>query len=188
MEGSVRCRVVAIGNESVGKTSIINRLIDDGFDSAEQPTVGADWQLFVHTVDCDRVELQIWDTAGQEKFRSLGPLYYRDAVAAVAVFDVTNRASFDELGWWVSEFVGVAVAHAVVVVAANKCDLEDEKVVTEAQARDWAAQRGFMLYETSAKTGQNILQMFRALAESAAHLQTAAPGGGRESSDGQRCC
>jgi small GTP-binding protein len=177
-----------IGEESVGKTSIINRLIEDGFDPTEPATVGGHWQLFVHTVNCDRVELQIWDTAGQERFRSLGPLYYLNAVAAFAVFDVTRTVSLERLDNWVSAFVEVAGARVVVVVAANKCDLVDERVISGAQGRDWAVQRGFMFYETSAKTEPNIVAMFRALAEGAAHLKSAPVGGGSERRDKYTCC
>jgi small GTP-binding protein len=165
-------RIVAIGDSAVGKTSLVNRLMEDGFNPSEQMTVGANWQLFTHSFGNNRVELQIWDTAGQETFRSLGPLYYRNAVGAVVVFDVTNRTSFDSLQTWITAFTLVAGTNVIVVIAANKSDLEQDRKVTLTEGLDWARARGFRIYETSAKTGQNVREMFAALAEAVVNVKT----------------
>jgi small GTP-binding protein len=164
-------RVVMIGDSSVGKTCLINRLMEERFNPTERSTIGANWQLFIHEVAGNRVELQIWDTAGQEKFRSLGPLYYRNTVGAVAVYDVTNRGSFVSLDSWVSAFMATAGTDVAIAVAANKCDLQDERVVTTKEGKDWATTRGFLSYDTSAKTGQNVPELFRALAETIFHTK-----------------
>jgi small GTP-binding protein len=169
---TVHGRVVLIGDSSVGKTSIVNRLIDERFNANEQTTVGANWQLYSTVIDGMRVEFQIWDTAGQEKFRSLGPLYYRNALGAVAVFDVTSRPSFENIGGWITAFTAVAGAETVVVIAANKCDAEGPaRRVGAKEAIDWATECGAQVFETSAMTGQNVKQLFEALAEEVVHLQ-----------------
>ena len=161
----VHGRVVAVGDASVGKTSILNRLMEQKFDQYEQSTVGANWQLYAREVRGYKVEIQIWDTAGQEKFRSLGPLYYRSAVGAVVVYDVTNRASFLSVEEWVKNFTDVAGTDVVIILVGNKCDLESEREVRQKEALDWAKHRGYQAYETSAKTGANIERVFEALAE-----------------------
>jgi GTPase SAR1 family protein len=106
--------VVAIGDASVGKTSIVDRLMQDFFNPPESPTVGANWQPFLHDVGSDRVELQPY-TAGQEAFRSLEPLYHRNATGAVAVYDVTRRSTFQSLDTWISSVREVAGVDATVV-------------------------------------------------------------------------
>jgi small GTP-binding protein len=161
----LHARVVAIGDSSVGKTSLISRLMEEHFDPCEHPTVGANWQLYVHDFNCERVELQIWDTAGQEKFRSLGPLYYRSASGAIAVFDVTCRSSFENLEGWINNFTEVAGCNGVIVIAANKSDYEEARQISMRESQEWARQRGYMIYETSAKTGENVRQLFGGLAE-----------------------
>jgi small GTP-binding protein len=158
-------RVVVIGDSSVGKTCLVSRMMEDRFDSNEQPTVGANWQLYVRNFNNDRVELQIWDTAGQEKFRALGPLYYRSALGAIAVFDVSSRESFVHLGSWIDAFTEVAGTDVRIVIAANKSDLEEDRQVRVKESRDWASARGWMIYETSARTGENVESLFQALAE-----------------------
>jgi small GTP-binding protein len=148
----------------------VNRLIDDHFDHQEPRTVGANWQLFTTMVGSTAAEFQIWDTAGQEKFRSLGPLYYRSALGAVAVFDVSNRSSFESLGSWLTAFTAVASSDAGIVIAANKCDVDGcRRCVGEREALEWARECGYSIYETSALTGQNVQQVFAALAEGIVH-------------------
>jgi small GTP-binding protein len=162
----IHARVVAIGDSFVGKTSLVSRVMEDRFDPNQKQTIGADWQLYVQSVNNDRVELQIWDTAGQEKFRSLGPLYYRSAAGAILVFDVTNRSSFEHLNSWIDAFMETAGTQVSIVVAANKSDRESDREVTQKESQDWANAKGFVVYQTSAKTGQNVAALFRALAES----------------------
>jgi small GTP-binding protein len=165
-------RIVAIGDSAVGKTCLINRLMEERFNPTEPTTIGANWQLFIYEIGADRIELQIWDTAGQEKFRSLGPLYYRNAVGAVAVYDVTNRSSFNNLDSWIAAFTATAGTDVTIAIAANKCDLQDARQVTVKEGKDWATARGYLVYETSAKTGQNVPTLFRALAEMVLHARS----------------
>jgi small GTP-binding protein len=157
-------RVVVIGNSSVGKTSLLNRLIDQRFNEAEPNTIGANYQLYSDEVQGVKMEIQIWDTAGQEKFRSLGPIYFRNSSGAVVVFDVTNRSSFDSLDEWVSMFTDVAGNGALVILIGNKCD-SPERSISEQEAAQWALSQGFPLFFTSAKTGSGVAEAFHATAE-----------------------
>lgn len=164
-------RIVAIGDCAVGKTSIINHLVQGRMNIDEPSTVGANWQPYVHEFNSDRIELQIWDTAGQERFRSLGPLYYRNAVGAFVVYDVTNRSSFDNLELWISDFKTHGRPDVRIMIVANKCDLHEERQVTIQQGLNWAREHDYQIYETSAKTGENIRPLFEAMAESVVSIE-----------------
>jgi small GTP-binding protein len=153
-------RVVMIGDSSVGKTSLLNRLTEDVCNKAESPTVGANWRSWSVEIGGRRVDLQIWDTAGQEKFRALGPLYYRGASAALAVYDIGNRLTFQSLGPWIAAFLEAAGPGMVVVVVANKLDLEDERQITAQEGAAFAQADRFSFMETSAANGQNVKELF----------------------------
>ena len=168
-DNSSRYRVVLVGDSSVGKTCILAQLVDHKFSKNEQATVGANSQIYFENVNVNdkesRVEIQIWDTAGQEKFRSLGPIYYRNAAGALAVFDMTNRKSFENIGNWIREFQDVAGENTIIYIVANKSDLTEEIQVPFNEAKSFAFQQNFEIYQTSAKTGENIQKMFSDIAK-----------------------
>ena len=157
-------RAVTIGDTSVGKTSITNRLIDDKFNQFEPPTIGANYQPYISVVNEQKVEIQIWDTAGQEKFKSLAPIYFRNASAAIAVFSLTSRPSFIGIDKWINDFIDTAGSSALVFLAANKCDCEEEITVPIEEAKNYAEEKGYKFFVTSAKTGQGIHELFEQLA------------------------
>jgi small GTP-binding protein len=159
-----RSRVVVVGDSSVGKTSILTSLMGDTFNPYEQNTVGANWHLHTEEFQGERIQLQIWDTAGQERYRSLGPLYYRNAVVAIVVYDITNPESFGSLSGWIDAYRAVAGPNGCVFVVGNKTDLEANRQVTFDEASDWAKVRGYVFYETSAKTAYGVTNLFRAVA------------------------
>jgi small GTP-binding protein len=161
-------RVVAVGDSSVGKTSLISVIMGQPFNAFEQATVGANWHLYVTTVDGAPFEMQIWDTAGQERYRTLGPLYYRQAVAALVFFDLTRRESFANLSRWIDSFAAIAGASALVFVVGNKRDLAGERDVLAGEAADWARTHGYPYFETSAKTGEGVAALFQSVAEAIA--------------------
>ena len=160
-----KCRIVIIGNASVGKTALLNQLIDHSFHEFEQSTIGANYQLYAASIDGTRVEVQIWDTAGQEKFKSLGPIYYRNSLGAAVVFDVTNRKTFDDLSEWITAFTEVAGTDTSIVIVANKIDAVEKQQIEFDEIRDWAESKGYLLFLTSAKTGEGVEQLFYALAK-----------------------
>lgn len=182
-------RVVTIGEESVGKTSITQCLISKKFNPYEPGTIGANYQQYTETVDDKPVEIQIWDTAGQEKFRSLAPIYFRNASAAVCVFSLTSESSFTDMQLWINSFTEIADSSALIYIAANKCDLTDEFQVTFEDAREWAQKEGRKIFKTSAKTGAGVSELFKELAAElckvkASKVQTH----GLQSSTSGSCC
>jgi small GTP-binding protein len=169
-------RVVAIGNSSVGKTSIISTLTGDSFNVTELPTVGANWRLFSHSVGTELVRMQIWDTAGQERYRALGPLYFRDAAAAVVVFDITSLDSWKGVPSWVESVVSVAGPEVAVFIVGNKVDRSEDRVISTAEAQAWAVGREYEYFETSARTGQGVRALFETVAERVAgHTRKTSP-------------
>jgi small GTP-binding protein len=153
-----------IGDASVGKTSLLNRLIEHRFNELEMSTIGANYQVYTDEVDGVTMGLQIWDTAGQEKFRALGPIYFRKARGAVIVFDVTNEKSFEALEEWISMFLDVAGTDTKLVLIGNKCDVKEGRIAID-EAKDWAEKRGLQLFQTSARTGDGVAEPFRYLAK-----------------------
>jgi small GTP-binding protein len=110
------------------------------------------------------VKYEMWDTAGQERYRSLAQMYYKNAIGACVVFDVTNRDSFDKCQQWVKELMEKASAEILIVIVGNKIDLEDRKVTAE-EAQDYARGQGLIYYEVSAKQNVGIDDLFRDLAK-----------------------
>lgn len=158
-------RVVTIGSSSVGKTSIINRFLHERFNEQEQNTVGALYESFTETRNGQEMEIQIWDTAGQEQYRSLTNVYFRGAAAALLVFDLTNTNSYGQLGDWLQAFHNGNDSKTIVFVVGNKCDLEKDRRVDSVEAEDWAKTNGCFYIETSAAENRNIQELFAQLVD-----------------------
>jgi small GTP-binding protein len=157
-------RTVTIGDSSVGKTSIVNQFIRHRFNSAEKNTIGALYDCYTEVHEGRQIEVQIWDTAGQEQYRSLSPVYFRSASAALLVFDVTNRTSFESLDDWLQLFKKSNSENTLVFVVGNKIDLVEERKVTIEEARDWARKHSSSYFETSAQNADGITTLFKSLA------------------------
>lgn len=154
-------KVCVIGDTDVGKSSLTKRYIDGKMPDNVTPTIGASFlqkRLKVKGVD---VSLQIWDTAGQERFRSMAPMYYKQAKAAICVFDMTNEESFHRLSAWIKDLKQHADPNAVVCIAGNKCDKENS--FDGDQASKFAEANGAKFFATSALTGAGVEEMFGAL-------------------------
>ncbi|KAH0786430.1 small GTP-binding protein [Histomonas meleagridis] len=164
-------RVVMVGDSSVGKTSILNQLVDHTFNRFEQSTIGSNYQIFVEDVEDTKVEMQIWDTSGQEKFRSLGPIYFRNAIAAVVVYDQTSINSYEHIERWIRDVTEVAGPSTIIAVAANKSDLTNNAQVPFKEAENWAKSRGYIIMQTSALSGFGVYPLFSKLAETIVKLQ-----------------
>jgi small GTP-binding protein len=156
-------RAVTMGDSSVGKTSIVNRFIRDRFNPVESNTVGAIYDSYTQVHNGRTVEVQIWDTAGQEQYRALSPVYFRSASAGILVFDLSNRRSFENLNEWITLFQRSSAEDALVFVVGNKVDLVETRQVPIDDARDWAREQNCSYFETSAQTGQGIAPLFNSI-------------------------
>ncbi|KAF7665340.1 hypothetical protein LDENG_00146390 [Lucifuga dentata] len=158
-------RIIMLGDSTVGKSSLLKRYTEDLFLESINQTVGVDF--YVHFLEVElgvRVKLQFWDTAGQERFRSVTRSYYRNSVGGLLVFDITNRASFDNIKEWHEEVCERVKPHKVLfMLVGHKSDLDSERVVSREEAEKLAGQLGLVYVETSAKTGQNTRQAFELL-------------------------
>ncbi|CAD8084143.1 unnamed protein product [Paramecium primaurelia] len=160
-------KVVMLGDKAVGKSSIASRFCFDKFQSEYEITIGGVYNSVEMNVKGQNLKIHLWDTAGEEKFRSLLSLYYRDANAAIIVYDITQSESFQSVSTWLKELEekiqkdGMALA-----LVGNKCDcLESERKVPKAKATDFAKQNNMIFYETSAKTGEGVKNLFQQLIE-----------------------
>uniref|UniRef100_A0A8C8LLM1 RAB6A, member RAS oncogene family n=1 Tax=Oncorhynchus tshawytscha TaxID=74940 RepID=A0A8C8LLM1_ONCTS len=139
-------KLVFLGEQSVGKTSLITRFMYDSFDNTYQ------------------IRLQLWDTAGQERFRSLIPSYIRDSAAAVVVYDITNVNSFQQTTKWIDDVRTERGSDVIIMLVGNKTDLADKRQVAIEEGERKAKELNVMFIETSAKAGYNVKQLFRRVA------------------------
>lgn len=153
-------KVIFLGNFGVGKSSIITRFCNGIFDPTYQPTVGLDFFKKEIPYKKTKIKLLFYDTAGQEKFRSLIPMYIRDAHIMVVVYDITDINSFNELNLWIDLIENVKKDKAIIVIVGNKQDLEEFRAVETDKARIYAIEKNAIFKEVSAKTGVNITELF----------------------------
>eukprot|EP00920_Eleutheroschizon_duboscqi_P019040 GHVT01045170.1.p1 GENE.GHVT01045170.1~~GHVT01045170.1.p1 ORF type:complete len:259 (+),score=66.04 GHVT01045170.1:541-1317(+) len=156
-------KTVLLGDTSVGKSSLVLRFVHNSFTDHTGTTIGAAFFSHPLKVDGREVQFDIWDTAGQERFASLAPMYYRGASAAIVVYDQTLQTSFDRAQLWIHQLQLSGNPNIVIALAANKCDLP-QRVVDPSEARGYADSNGLLFVETSARTGQNVVQLFSMLA------------------------
>jgi len=157
-------KLVFLGDQSVGKTSIITRFMYDTFDTSYQPTIGIDFLSKTMYLDDKTVRLQLWDTAGQERFRSLIPSYIRDSSVAVICYDITNRDSFVNTSKWIEEVRAERGKDVILMLCGNKNDMEEQRAVSYEEGEGKAKEYEMMFIETSAKAGSNVKALFRKVA------------------------
>jgi small GTP-binding protein len=155
-------KLVLIGESGVGKTCMITRFIDEVFSFDKQSTIGGTFSSkLVKCGNGKNLKLEIWDTAGQERYRSVTKMFYKDANAAILVYDITNKNSFDQLqNYWAEQVKESSPKNIIIAIAANKCDLFDKEVVDEKTARDYAKSIGAIFSLTSAKSTAGINDLF----------------------------
>lgn len=164
-EDQMLYRVLAIGNAGVGKTSIVNYKFSGKFNPSETTTTGACFYINREEVNGSTIEMQIWDTAGQEKYRALGPIYYRNADAAFIVFALTEKRSFDELDTWIKAFTSVVGTDVLIYLVGNKSDCVEELQISHSDIEKFANDRKLPFLITSAKTGEGIDDLFQIIAK-----------------------
>jgi len=153
-------KFIIIGDSSIGKSNILLRFTDNRFQSSHDSTIGVEFATKIISRQNTVYKLQIWDTAGQETFRSITRSYYRGTIGCLMVYDITNRESFESLEYWMSDFRKYCDPNTVIVLIGNKADLIDKRQVSYDEGKEFAEKHGFSFFETSAKTGINIADCF----------------------------
>ena len=157
-------KIVVVGSSGVGKTALVQRLVEGSFSDESQPTIGVEFKCYPVLVGDEQVKLNIWDTAGQEKFRSVSKAYFRNAVGAVLVFAINNRDSFDELDNWLNDLHTLSAPNASIIVVGNKCDMDNKRVILNSEAISFADRHAIEYLETSALNDTNVTELFVRLA------------------------
>jgi Ras-related protein Rab-2A len=164
-EAEITAKVIVVGPTSSGKSCLLLRFTHNTFNLEHETTIGVDFSARTIESKSQKLRLHVWDTAGQESFQSVARNYYRDACAAVLVYDVTDRASFEQLPKWlaaVREYSGNK--ELTVILVANKCDLAEQRVIAREQGEGFARQHNLLFQEVSAKTGDGVGAAFLATA------------------------
>ena len=153
-------KLIFLGDQSVGKSCILNRFMNDTFTEEYQATIGLDFQSKNVQIDGQDIHLLLYDTAGQEKFRSLIPMYTRDANIILLVYDISSQDSFDHLPNWLNDLSNVKMDEVIFALVGNKNDLEDKREVSTEDGKKYAEENNFIFQETSAKTGDGFSELF----------------------------
>jgi len=144
-------KLVLLGDSLVGKSSIVTRFVKNEFDQYKSSTIGATFFTQSVVIDQQVIKFEIWDTAGQEKYKSLAPLYYRGTSAALIVYDITNKETFDNARTWIDEVQTQEGKTVVIGLAGNKLDLSSNRKVLTEEGEKFARDNNFIFFETSAK-------------------------------------
>ena len=153
-------KLIFLGDQNVGKSCILNRFMNDTFAEEYQATVGLDFQCKNVKIDNQDINLLLYDTAGQEKFRSLIPMYTRDANIILLVYDITCKESFTHIPDWIKDLTNVNLEDIIFALVGNKNDLDDKRVVTTEEAEKYAQEKDYIFQEVSAKTGDGFSDLF----------------------------
>ena len=156
---------IIIGDSGVGKSCLLLQFTDKRFEPLHDLTIGVEFGARMVSMDGKNVKLQIWDTAGQESFRSITRSYYRGACGALLVYDVTRRETFAHLQTWLEDAKANANTAITIMLIGNKCDLEGKRQVSKEEGEAFAKQNGLVFMETSAKTAHNVDDAFLATAK-----------------------
>lgn len=160
------CKVVLIGDSGVGKSSIISRYIGGIFVDSIDSTISSSFSQKEYEANGKKVRLNIWDTAGQEKFRSIGRNFYKDAYIILMVYDITNKQSFEDLkSVWFPEIQQFGEKYKIIAIVGNKSDRYEEENVSESELNSFSKDLGGTNFLVSAKNGNGIELMFKILAE-----------------------
>eukprot|EP00047_Mylnosiga_fluctuans_P014860 m.41663 g.41663 ORF g.41663 m.41663 type:complete len:206 (+) comp5683_c0_seq3:89-706(+) len=158
-------KVVVVGDKSVGKSSLVLRFCDDSFPTQYIATIGVDFRIRTLVIDGKKVKLQVWDTAGEERFKAITKSYYRGAHAAVIVYDCTDPVTFESVQRWLEELVPAASPNAAIALVAAKSDIyQASNCVDNHVGQVFAQQHGMEWFAASAKTNAGVEQIFTQLA------------------------
>jgi len=198
-------KLVLLGEAAVGKSSLVLRFVKDDFQENKEPTIGAAFLTQKCQLPNRVIKFEIWDTAGQERFASLAPMYYRNAQSALVVYDLTKPTSLVKAKHWVAELQRQASPGIVIALVGNKLDLctqggaadnidrttddldeaegtagaqeGDARKISTKEAREYAEEEGLLFFETSAKHGTGVQEVFTAIANAIPETQLKGPRG-----------
>ena len=163
----LEAKIVLLGDVSVGKTSIASRYCKNSFNEHHINTIGGAYQQQKGVLsNGTMIKLHIWDTSGQERFRAMTNLYYRDAQVAILTYDITNESSFASIDFWIQELkYKVENENMILCLVGNKCDVSpEERKITNFKGKNFAQENNMIFYETSAKTGDGVKDLFVSIA------------------------
>jgi small GTP-binding protein len=165
-------KTVFLGEVAVGKTSIISRYLSGSFPQSHNPTIGA--THISKDVDVEGVTkcLEIWDTAGQELYRALSPIYTRNSQIIIIAFDITNKHSFEGISFWIKEAKQNCNPKTILHICGNKNDLEDQRTISIEEAKELASKNSAGYSETNATTGFGIEKMFEVVLNEYSNIQS----------------
>uniref|UniRef100_A0A7N0U334 Uncharacterized protein n=1 Tax=Kalanchoe fedtschenkoi TaxID=63787 RepID=A0A7N0U334_KALFE len=153
-------KVVVIGDSAVGKSNLLSRYARNEFSPHSKATIGVEFQTQSMEIDGKEVKAQIWDTAGQERFRAVTSAYYRGAVGALVVYDITRRTTFDSVNRWLDELKTHSDSTVAKILVGNKWDLEHIRAISPEEGKSIAESEGLFFIETSALDSTNVQEAF----------------------------
>ena len=153
-------KYIIIGDAAVGKSNLLLRYAHGQFKPEYQLTIGVEFGAKNIQINNKVFRIQIWDTAGQENFRSITRAYYKNSVCALVVYDISSRDSFNNVSTWIEDCKNQSPKTIFMVLVGNKCDLNDKRQVTAEEGKDLADRNEMLFFETSAKEGINVEEIF----------------------------
>ncbi|RLV94711.1 Ras-related protein Rab-5C [Spathaspora sp. JA1] len=186
-------KLVLLGESAVGKSSIVHRFVKNAFDELRESTIGAAFLTQTITIpETDTtIKFEIWDTAGQERYKSLAPMYYRNANAALCVYDITSRLSFNKAQDWIKELRKQAPEGIIIALVGNKSDLSENREVELSEVEEYVEQHNevgssIIVAECSAKSGDGVLEVFNRIGRALPVEEAINAAGGRSRQAGGR--
>ena len=164
-EADITIKLLLIGNAYVGKTLIVQKFIDNAFSKSTVSTIGMDLQSKVIEINGKKVKYLLWDTAGEERMKTMTYSYYRGCHVILVVFDVTERKSFQNVTTWVECIDKFAKSNVLRILVGNKTDLEDKRIISKEEGKKLAEENGLKYYEISALTITGLREMFEDIAK-----------------------
>ena len=172
MDYDKTCQFLLLGDTEVGKTCLINRYTNGVFREEYISTVGIDFYTKPEEINNKTVQVKIWDTVGQERFRALTPSFLRNAEGVVIVFDVTSQESFDNVKGWINSVKSNIGENVIpIIIVGNKIDMENLREISKEDGNKIASENGFKYFETSAKTGKGVDEAFKELVNQILDIQ-----------------
>ena len=185
-------KVLLLGDSTVGKTCFLMKYTDKTFQDIHMSTIGLDYRLKAMKLKSGKkIKLQIWDTAGQDRFRAITKNYYKGSHGIILIYDVTSLQTFENIKTWVSQIREEASPNVVIYIVGNKIDIEEARKVTKEEGQSLADELGLPFVETSAKNGINVTETFEDLIEKIDKIYGNVPQNKKNLSfqaKGRKCC